>query len=274
MNSISSNSEFYRYVNFVPRIAGITIIFIMCFVLLGTFVEIPDFYRPISGGEATHPLTALLFILISLVVIGFLKNDGPNPLIRNINVLSLILASIALLDNWLAIYFFDGLSSYIGVFEYKKSIGREIKIGSNTSLMFLLLSASYFCLYLKFIKLGVSLGGGALTIVTLSLAGYLFDMPTIYGHMSLTTVSMGLLICLMTTFINLSHSFQLQVLTSLSKVKVVTLFSTLILFPLTALIFIIFQSIEDARLFSWLLITTPWIITYLATLYIFALDEV
>lgn len=274
MNTNATNFELIRYVDFATRMAGITIVCITCFILLGTFVEIPDFYRPISSGEATHPLTALLFMLTSIVVIGFLNNQGKKNFIHQINLLSLVLAAIALIDNWLAIYFIDGLSSYIGAFEYEKSIGLAINIGSNTSLMFLLLSSSYFCFYMKFKLLGVALGISSQTIVTLSLAGYLFNIPTLYGHMSLTTVSLGLLICLVATIKNLSHTFQLDALAPLSKVKIVTLFSTLILCPLVFLILIIYQSIVDARLFSLLLITLPWIATYLATLYILALEDV
>ncbi|MBU3003107.1 hypothetical protein [Paraglaciecola arctica] len=274
MSSITYNSEFCRYLNFITLMASISIIGITCFVLLGTFVEIPDFYRPISSGEATHPLTALLFLLTSVVITGYLKREETHSSIPKINILTFLLASIALIDNWQEMFFLDGLNSYIGAFEYEKSIGLGIQIGSNTSLMFLLLTASYICSYCKYSKPALSLGLCALLIVGLSLVGYVFNEPTLYGHMSLTTVSLGLLICIMTTLKDLSLSFLSDVLTSLSKFKIFILFSALLLIPIAAQVFVIYQSILDARLFSWLLITTPWVITYLASLYILALDDV
>ncbi|MEP1447659.1 MAG: hypothetical protein ABJK37_16255 [Paraglaciecola sp.] len=274
MSSHTYNSEFCGYLHFITLIASICIVCITCFVLLGTFVEIPDFYRPISSGEATHPLTALLFMLMSIVIIGFLKREDTHPLVPKINVLIFMLASIALIDNWQEMFFFDGLNSYIGAFEYEKSIGLDIQIGANTSLTFLLITASYFCSSYDYKGLALSLGLSALLIVGLSLVGYLFNEPNLYGHMSLTTVSLGLLICIMTTLKNLSNTFLSDVFTSLSKFKIFVLFSILLLVPVTAQVFVIYQSILDARLFSWLLITTPWVITYLASLYILALDDV
>lgn len=273
MSSNTYNSEFSRYLNFTTRLASISILSITCFVLLGTFVDIPDFYRPISSGEATHPLTALLFMLMSVVTIGFLRREATHSLIPKINFVSFLLALIALIDNWQEMYFFDGLNSYIGAFEYEKSIGLGIQIGANTSLMLLLLSTSYFFSYLKSKIIALCLGLLALTIVTWSLIGYLLNEPTFYGNMSLTTVSLGLLICLMATLHNLSDSLLSEELKSLSKMNIFMLFSLLLLAPLAAQVFIILESIQDARLFSWLLITTPWVISYLASLYILGLDD-
>jgi hypothetical protein len=262
------------HADFVAKMSSLTVIFFALFVLAGAFIEFPNLYRPLNSGEATHPLTAILAITISFQLVSLTAERMSELSIINCLSFSFFTVCIVIIDKWLGIYFIDGLTSYIGAFAYEEKLGLNTQIGLNTCVMFLLLAVSHFFLFRQWHRLSSFFGLGALTVIGVSYIGYVYKENELYGSMSLTTMSLGLLLCSVTLLKTIIEWLPNERLQSLGGKQVFSLFSILILLPFFAILFLLIEFSNGNRLFNFLLVALPWVFAYFAVVGTVALDRV
>lgn len=170
--------------------------FIVCFfsltILLGYAVDAEFIYRPIANGAATHPVTAILFLLFSLDLIFI----SPQKKMRYVlGILALLIAGVYLFAEWvewlIPITFISELSPFTQVVEADRLVGMSNEIGVNTLLMFSLLLVS--CYFRKCNQFSLSQIFAFLTLFfpLLSITGYAYQIENFHGQMSLITTILG-----------------------------------------------------------------------------------
>lgn len=265
-------SAFQYYVSFVSHLSSTAISMLALILLIGVFVELPAFYRPLINGQATHPLTALLVIFTSVQLFRISTNDSIALHTINSCSFTIVMCFSILIDNWFNLLFIEGLTDHIGAFEYKKIIGLETRVGNNTAVMFTFLALSHLCFITERRKLCLSFGIAALMIIVISLFGYFFDHSNLYGGTSLMTASIGLQLCLFTILVGLTQLSDSKSFHQLSKKSVFWMLSLATIIPF-ALILAAYSG-SKARPFSFLIMSLPWIIAYTGSLYMYVLDKV
>ncbi|MDE1173837.1 MAG: GGDEF domain-containing protein [Parvibaculaceae bacterium] len=165
------------------------------FTLLGFVTGIEMLYRPISGGPATHPMTATGLILTGGALI-FIQPFRTPPQSLACFALALFLGLLGLLD----IRFHTGLINFLSPF---KSViaqadreGTPIRMGWNTALFFVLLSLSLFARYLNRPLTSQIIAMSAAASPLIAIVGYGYGYASFYGQMSLLTVAGASLLAL------------------------------------------------------------------------------
>ncbi|BDX05131.1 hypothetical protein [Planctobacterium marinum] len=265
-------STYEYYVSFISRLATMAISMLALILLIGVFIELPAFYRPLINGQATHPLTALLVIFASVQLFRISSNKATALHSINCCSFSIVMCFLVLLDNWFNLLFVEGLTDHIGAFEYEKSLGLETRVGNNTAVMFTFLALSHLCFLTERRKLCLSFAIAALIVITISLLGYFVDHSNLYGGTSLMTASIGLQLCLFTILMGLTQLSDSKHFHRLSKKSVFWLLCLATIIPF-ALILTAYSGAK-ARPFSFLLMGSPWLIAFTGSLYLYVLDKV
>ncbi|MEL6114382.1 GGDEF domain-containing protein [Photobacterium sp. SP02] len=164
-------------------------------VLIGYVFNVDFFYRHFSLDLAVHRLTLICTLLTStsFILIAYHKNK----LVQLISTSVFILTAIRLFDYLLGPQFiFNNLPYYIAdIFNLIFDMHEEKNImGLNTTIMFLLLSLSSLMRTLNKPNASQIFGFLSLSIPTISITGYVFNLSEFYGSMSPVTTVYGLII--------------------------------------------------------------------------------
>ncbi len=158
-------------------------------ILMGYAFNVERVWRPIPGGPASHPLTAMFFIAAGLAV----STIRPFQIPRAAAIALLATASLAIVRlievsigvNWL---------SRIAPFQYTlaRDAGVGTSMGWNTAAMFLMVALAFLLRYLRFPRLSQGAAMAGIMPPLVSLTGYVYGAADFHGAMSLTTTAFAL----------------------------------------------------------------------------------
>ncbi len=160
--------------------------------LAGYFGHIEELYRPISGGPATNPLTALCILLLGLgVSVGNQRHNGIQ--IARAFAVVVMAITVARLGE---IFLGTDLTSWITPFHQKvlldQQAGGRNSMGVNTALMLLLIAVARMLYSLQLPTLSQLTASVAVAIPAVSFTGYAYGLERFYGQMSLLTATTGI----------------------------------------------------------------------------------
>lgn len=173
--------------------------------LAGYFGNIEALYRPIAGGPATNPLTALSVLLLGM---GIRTSDQT---LRGIRLERLFAAlALGILASRLGdILFGTDLTSWITPFHNKvlldQHLGKSNDMGVNTTVMLLSIALALALHSLQMPKLSQITASLAIAIPAVSFTGYTYGLERFYGQMSLLTATAGFGLAIATITLTSNH---------------------------------------------------------------------
>ena len=164
-----------RYVEIVAKALALGCILLSFLSVSGYIFSAPQLYRPIVGGSATHPLTAITIILIGFSV--FLEHK------KNFTILNPLLAIAALITSLMVICditFNTTLTSKITPFSEtirsEVSAGLSNSMGINTAIMMVCLSCALLFGSLNKVMIAQFTAFVGLAVPMLSIIGYAYGI--------------------------------------------------------------------------------------------------
>lgn len=163
--------------------------------LLGYFGDVERLYRPILGGPATNPLTALCFVVIGLSII-FSHDNRFSKRKYMIMLAGLLLVCIRLVDEVAGTSFADFVTPFHNMVHEELNMGKSNAMGINSAIMFFFISISLlFHVQRKLVPAQIIAFLG-LAVPVVSYTGYAYGFQQFYGQMSLLTASIGIVLAL------------------------------------------------------------------------------
>lgn len=160
-------------------------------VMLGYAINSDILYRPLSGGPATNPLTALCVIFIGLGL-ATSKLMFPPRFQSLWGISAFSLTSLRLLDAFVSTH----ISTYITPFADKVAAeiaqGASNAMGVNSALMLWCLAVALIFHSLRKPLITQILAFFAMGLPMVSMTGYAYGIEHFYGEMSMTTMLIGL----------------------------------------------------------------------------------
>ena len=173
--------------------------------LTGYWFNIEAFFRPAELGPATHPITAVMILLLSMSIIGFRFNIKLLPWFCNAAAISIGLAAIV--ESIYRANFLDGATPASRLIDLSQSDNKEIIFGTNSAFMLTCLSAGLWAILLGKKSISQWFGIIALLFPSLATLGYAFQIQGLHGHMSLFTSTIGFLLSFSIISQTSSHGF-------------------------------------------------------------------
>jgi diguanylate cyclase (GGDEF)-like protein len=150
-------------------------------------------YRPLPGGPATHPLTALAMLLLALPVACW-RSGRMNRLALPLAVGAFAIGALRLHDLAFGFGMLGHLTPFQAVLDAQETAGTPIRMGMNTAAMTTLFAIALALEARRrhlgsqlFIFLGIGFPAVAAT-------GYAYGLHGFYGQMALSTVVVALLV--------------------------------------------------------------------------------
>lgn len=161
-------------------------------VLCGYFAHVQVLYRPIVGGPATHPLTALAFLLLGLAVTAQRWTLRRAWLARVAAMFVIWICTSRLAEVVLGI----DLTSWVTPFHAQALLENKLPggdaMGVNTALMLLSIALSLEMFSAKSPRLSQLTAFAGIAIPSVGFIGFGYGLRHFYGQMSLLTASIGL----------------------------------------------------------------------------------
>ncbi|WP_394189542.1 GGDEF domain-containing protein [Pseudoalteromonas atlantica] len=193
-----------RYVEIVAKALALGCILLSFLSVSGYIFSAPQLYRPIVGGSATHPLTAITIILIGFSV--FLEHK------KNFTILNPLLAIAALITSLMVICditFNTTLTSKITPFSEtirsEVSAGLSNSMGINTAIMMVCLSCALLFGSLNKVMIAQFTAFVGLAVPMLSIIGYAYGIESFFGNMSILKTTYGIFLGLSVLFIHAKY---------------------------------------------------------------------
>ena len=161
-------------------------------VLAGYALGVESIFRPLQGGPATHPLTAIMFVCGGLAVASMRAMRTPPAAVIVLLAVGLVGLTRILEVVWDA-HVLSVVPLFPGTLAREAAEGAPIMMAWNTSAMFVLVSVAFLLRMLGLRYSSQTLGAAALVPPLVSLTGYLYGIPGFHGAMSPTTMTLGLI---------------------------------------------------------------------------------
>jgi diguanylate cyclase (GGDEF)-like protein len=162
-------------------------------ILAGYALGFEALFRPMNGGPATHPLSAVGLFLLGLGAF-FWHPRRPNRLVLLAGCLVTILASLRLLELASGATLLNGITPFAQRLAEQAAAGRPISTGSNTALMSLCFGLSLVAIGFKRYALAQPFAFFGLGFPMISITGYAYGIDQFYGQMAMTTVLGGTMV--------------------------------------------------------------------------------
>jgi diguanylate cyclase (GGDEF)-like protein len=169
--------------------AALFTIFGGALILLAYAFDVEQIWRPIAGAGASHPLTAVLFILAGAAVASIRPFHVPRGAVIVLLATAMLalarLFEIAIGVNWLS-----------RATPFQETIAREVTLGMSmgwhAATMFLFVAMAFLLRYLRFPKLSQITAAVGIMPPLVAVTGYIYGVADLHGAMSLTTTIFGL----------------------------------------------------------------------------------
>ncbi|MEG3617781.1 GGDEF domain-containing protein [Magnetovibrio sp. PR-2] len=191
------NWDLIRLAHKAVRPIGLACLVFGFVVFFGYVFGFESFYRPIHGGPATNPLTALCIVLIA-GGLGFRSVFKQTLLQRVLPIIAAVLAFLRLSDVIIGTDFSGFFTPFHNTVVQELATGQKNAMGMNSALMlfsiafamtFDTLRKPMFAQVFAFIALGLPMT---------SFTGYAYGIEHFYGQMSLITAFIGLSLAIAT----------------------------------------------------------------------------
>lgn len=162
-------------------------------ILAGYGLGIEVLFRPLHGGPATHPLSAVGLLLLGLGAF-FWHPRRANRKVFFAGCLVVLLASLRLLELAFGESLLHWVTPFTRQLAEQAAAGHPISTGSNTALMCLCFGLSLIAVGLKRYALAQQVSFLGLGFPMVSVTGYAYGIDRFYGQMALTTTLGGLML--------------------------------------------------------------------------------
>lgn len=162
-------------------------------ILVGYLLGIEVFFRPMSGGPATHPLSAIGQVVLGLGAFSWHPRRN-NRIVLYAGCFVVLLTSLRLLELATGVVLLDGLTPFSSRLAEQAAAGQPIRTGVNTALMGLSLGLALVSVGFKRYSIGQQFSFIGLGFPLVSVTGYAYGIDKFYGQMAVTTALGGLMV--------------------------------------------------------------------------------
>jgi len=235
-------------------------------VLVGGYVgDIEPLYRPIAGGPATNPLTALCALILGLGLgVGGVHLKGWPQRILALAAMLLTLSKLS--DVLLGTMVSPALTPFNEIVFHDLELGKSNSMGANSALMLCLIGAALGLNALRRPVASQLLGFLGLGIPMVSFTGYAYGLDRFYGQMSLLTATVGALLSLSVLAMSAHRGALKALLSPYIGGRIARLQIALgLLVPFT-MGFLMVKNLAEKQQFDWtgiFVVTTSWFISAL-----------
>ncbi len=178
------------------------VVLISFIILLAYFLQLDFIYRPIDNGASTHPMTALVFLLIAIA--SSLQKKTRLALL--LSILTIILLFLRLQQEFTGSNIIDQVLNYVPYFSISLNAPNAPVMGVNTAIMQFFLSLPLlFSLSFRRSYYSQLLVIFSAFLPLVSLIGYVYQIQNFYGQMSLPTTLLGVLLSLSKIGLSANH---------------------------------------------------------------------
>ncbi|CAA6605920.1 putative Diguanylate cyclase [Rhodospirillaceae bacterium LM-1] len=228
----------------------------------GYAFSIEDLYRPIEGGPASHPMTLLVVLLLTMAVTTRSKRGGMAAAVAAL--------AICLLRVFPAIPqdYFEALTPFGAIVRNELALGQKNAMGVNTAFMLLLISLAALSGRSRQTKRSQTLAFLSLAFPSVAITGYAYDLPKFYGQMSLSTLTMGIPLGLAVAGMTANRGMLRAVLSPhitgrISRIQI--FLGLLVPFAIGYLLIKTVGHIGDTSMFGVFVIVVSWFIIFLVS---------
>ncbi|NMH67034.1 diguanylate cyclase [Shewanella salipaludis] len=160
-------------------------------VIAGYFGSVEALYRPVTGGPATNPLTAICMIFIGFSLRASRGKGRELWLQRALVSLVIIITSLRFFDMLLdsdVLALFTPFQQQVAL---DLQLGKSNHMGVNSAIMFFCIALSLLLYGFQRVTASQFIAFIALAIPTISFTGYAYGIDQFYGQMSMLTASTG-----------------------------------------------------------------------------------
>ena len=158
--------------------------------LQGYLANIEYLYRPITGGPATNPLTAIIIFLLATSIWASIKLNN-SFFVHFLAITGLILSALKLLEFIIDIPTSQYITPFYAQVYSDIQQGKSNSMGLNTTIMLLLSGVAIELKFLNYKLCSQMVASLCFTLPMVSLTGYVYDIHVFHGQMSLLTTVFG-----------------------------------------------------------------------------------
>lgn len=164
-----------------------------CLVLIGHPAELEVLYRPLPGGPATHPLTAIALLLLALPM-AFWRPRLCDRLAPWFGLAALAIGAMRLIDLGFDTGLLDPLTPFRDSLAAQEAAGKPVRMGLNTAIMTVMLAGALILRNRQKFLAGQVCAFLGLGFPLVAATGYAYGLEKFHGQMALSTVAIALLI--------------------------------------------------------------------------------
>lgn len=182
-----------RLVSGLTRPFGVLAALLSGIVFIAHPIGIEILFRPLSSGPATHPLTAVALLLLSLPVACWSRR-GTNRIAQPLALAALAIGALRLVDIAFDSHLLEHITPFQDSLDAQVAAGKPIKMGLNTALMTVLLAIALIMegrRHYLVSQLAAFLGIGFPAVAA---TGYAYGLANFHGQMALSTVVVAALV--------------------------------------------------------------------------------
>ena len=150
------------------------------------------FGRAIPHGPATHPITAILFIVGGMAIASMRALKTPRVAVVALLMVALVGAA-RIVEAAFGLTILQIAQPFAATLAREASEGTPIATGWNSAAMFVLVSLAFLLRYLKRPRTAQIVAALGMAAPLVSLTGYIYGVTEFYGQMSLTTSVIGII---------------------------------------------------------------------------------
>lgn len=193
------------------RPLGLAGTFFALLILSGYALSVEIFFRPLPGGPATHPLSAMALLFLGLGAF-FWHPRNPNRIVLFVGCLAVLLASLRLLELASGADLLSWLTPFPDQLAAQAAAGHPISTGVNTALTCLSLGLALIAVGFKHYAIAQQLAFVGLGFPLVSITGYAYGIDKFYGQMAMTTALGSLMVGSAILFSGAHRSFLRSIL--------------------------------------------------------------
>jgi diguanylate cyclase (GGDEF)-like protein len=180
-----------RYVKIIAKALAISCIILSFISFAGYFLQIPQLYRPIADGAATHPLTAICVVFVSTSIFFQHKKHFPK-LVAVLAVLAFLITLLVILDSIINTHFALFITPFLSTLTAEQNSNLSNSMGVNTAIMLACLAIALIFGNNGRSVLSQLFSFIAMAVPMLSIIGYAYDIDGFFGNMSILTTTYGI----------------------------------------------------------------------------------
>jgi diguanylate cyclase (GGDEF)-like protein len=173
--------------------AGSAGIVLACLIMLAHPVELEVLYRPLAGGPATHPLTAIALLLLAMPL-AFWRPRLRDRLAAWFASAAIAVGVLRLVDLAFDAGLLDVLTPFRDSLAAQEAAGKPVRMGLNTALMTVLLGSALLLRNRQMFLAAQVTAFLGIGFPLVAATGYAYGLEKFHGQMALSTVALALLI--------------------------------------------------------------------------------